>query len=319
MKYEAEDDYAASIEYYKNAIGTMLENVPKDPCLKRQASVKRRIYQYVRKTESLTQQDKAKVPHLRLFGALKDLKERYQVKGVLGRKVLLVKDTYNSQNVVIKTLQKSTSSGNNGKKSVLPIDVPHMSALLRYYETEDSIYLVLEYVEGGVLYEVIRQFMDNSKPVASERTTTPYGKGNVSVIKPSESFVQVRRASTIPPCTGEDDVFGSLEFVENDENDLYCVSKTGIEKISMSESLDSCEEAMHCEDETLTNSLSLLTKVSEKLEESSHQTTEAKKKTLEQLHDIEFKLNSRLMSLNEDDQHTMNPSNVNQPATIQMV
>ena len=75
-------EYLGCVNHYRNAISTMLQNVPKDPCLKRQESVKRRIYQYVKKTESLIKKEEeestscnsSSMPYLRLFGDLADLR-----------------------------------------------------------------------------------------------------------------------------------------------------------------------------------------------------------------------------------------------------
>ena len=75
-------EYLGCVNHYRNAISTMLQNVPKDPCLKRQESVKRRIYQYVKKTESLIKKEEeestscnsSSMPYLRLFGDLAALR-----------------------------------------------------------------------------------------------------------------------------------------------------------------------------------------------------------------------------------------------------
>ena len=55
MQYEIEENYEESVSCYRNAVGTMLQSVQKDRCLKRQASVKRRISQYIGKAEALIQ------------------------------------------------------------------------------------------------------------------------------------------------------------------------------------------------------------------------------------------------------------------------
>ena len=104
--------------------------------------MKRRIYQYVRKTESLLdrQDSGSSIPYLRLFGDLADLRSRYKIKRVLAGKLLLCSDVFveGGTDVVIKTLQKSPSIGNvrTAGRSILSIGVPNMCRLLRYYETE---------------------------------------------------------------------------------------------------------------------------------------------------------------------------------------
>ena len=78
----------------------MLQNVPKDPCLKRQESVKRRIYQYVKKTESLIKKEEeestscnsSSMPYLRLFGDLADLRSGQKLNFFI--RLLFVKKTH---------------------------------------------------------------------------------------------------------------------------------------------------------------------------------------------------------------------------------
>ena len=75
---------------FRKAIGTLLTSLPKDKCLQRQASVKRRISQYISKAENLTKivdeqrhpgSNKVEYPHLDLFCDVKDLK-RYLSLGI---------------------------------------------------------------------------------------------------------------------------------------------------------------------------------------------------------------------------------------------
>ena len=92
-------EYLGCVNHYRNAISTMLQNVPKDPCLKRQESVKRRIYQYVKKTESLIKKEEeestscnsSSMPYLRLFGDLADLRSGLKINFFIS--LLFVKKT----------------------------------------------------------------------------------------------------------------------------------------------------------------------------------------------------------------------------------
>ena len=51
---ESEERFDESVGCYRKAIGTLLTSLSKDKCLHRQASVKRRIAQYIGKAEILT-------------------------------------------------------------------------------------------------------------------------------------------------------------------------------------------------------------------------------------------------------------------------
>ena len=101
------------------------------------------------------------------------------------------------------------------------------------------MYLVLEYIKGGRrLYSSVRQHAKASGEAAStgvEQQAIQSGSSgvncSVSVIKPSQSFVRTRRESS--QCChdiDEDDVFDSLEYVDADEDTLYCIGRSGIEK-----------------------------------------------------------------------------------------
>ena len=211
----------------------------------------------------------SKIPHLDLFGKNMLELRRYKIKKILSSQVLLA-DQHNyptsSQNrrlespsssslnsshneVVIKTLQKSShvyKSDELGftKKSILPINVSYMTKLIRYYENDDFLHLVLEYVSGGELYDLIDYYFQKhftlqpstsescdvldtikepkySEPCDSMKVEdqtnlsvnenlnsilsqsshkncpSPYGGKSISVIKPSSSFINIRKKSLV--------------------------------------------------------------------------------------------------------------------------
>ena len=83
------------------------------------------------------------------------------------------------------------------------------SRLIRYFETDDMIYLVLEYVAHGQLLPIVRPYLERQvngtptttmmnvdDPTSINRDLSPFSTS--SVIKPSPSFVQIRRKSIQP-------------------------------------------------------------------------------------------------------------------------
>ena len=89
---ESEERFDESVACYRKAIGTLLDSLPKDKCLKRQASVKRRIAQYIDKAENLSKMvevnklshnHKGLFQHLDYFCDIHDLK-RYKMQRILG-------------------------------------------------------------------------------------------------------------------------------------------------------------------------------------------------------------------------------------------
>ena len=282
----------------------------------------------------------SKIPHLELFGKSMLELRRYKVKDIFSHQVVLaVQYNYhsslniqqrrrleqyttepNGEDVVIKTLQKSAfvfkpEDDKHSKTSILPINVPFMARLLRYYENDDFLHLVLEYVPGGELYKIVDHYF--KKPlhplggedykceetnesnftnylgnVITEKKTSslnikdsqnqlvsqssqiscpsPYGAKSISVIKPSASFINIRKKSmpapgsatliqvnesnlqpnlNIPYDEKEDSVsasgsISSIDYVctyteayEDDSKqsggnvDLICINKDGIERI----------------------------------------------------------------------------------------
>lgn len=108
-----------------------------------------------------------KIPHLDLFGNIRDLR-LFKIHSILANKVLLVSETGNSitrdnssqQQVVIKALQKSSLVFKQRKTSMLPVNIPFMVKLLRYFETDELIYLVLEYIPHGPLLPIVKPFLE---------------------------------------------------------------------------------------------------------------------------------------------------------------
>ena len=205
----------------------------------------------------------SKIPHLELFGQSMLELRRYKIKKVLSHEVLLAvqydnlsglgvqqqmkkehqKGAADGNEVVIKTIQKSAcvyriEDDTFSRTSILPISVSYMTKLVRYYENDDFLHLVLEYVPGGELYRIIEHFFKNkthplqaNDKIESEQDFTdmkgkeelknssmktfstitkeplnqssqiscpsPYGAKSISVIKPSSSFINIRKKSLV--------------------------------------------------------------------------------------------------------------------------
>ena len=75
---------------------------------------------------------------------------------------------------------------------------------MRYFETDDMIYLVLEFVSYGPLLPIVRPYLERQNAdetsladASLRRELSPFSTS--SVIKPSPSFVKLRRRSIQPP------------------------------------------------------------------------------------------------------------------------
>ena len=152
----------------------------------------------------------SKIPHLELFGKSMLELRRYKVKKILSRQVLLVAVQHhyqsslsvhqrrklelpasepNGQELVIKTMQKSSCVFRNeedgfSKTSILPINVSYMTKLVRYYENDDFLHLVLEHIPGGELYKVIdHYFQKRSHPLQTSDKYDQMQESSSSIIE----------------------------------------------------------------------------------------------------------------------------------------
>ncbi|XP_059079132.1 ribosomal protein S6 kinase delta-1-like [Tigriopus californicus] len=282
VHFEIEENFEESVVCYRNAIGTLLSSVQQDRCLKRQASVKRRIAQYISKAESLVEQrnkrdsssrmrmrmpmmmsttgtgsssspavspvSQSRIPHLDLFGDIKDLK-RYKILDVISNKVLRAQSFEDNDQVVIKALQKSSLVFKASKKSLLPIHIPYMVSLKCYYETDDAIFLILDYLPHGQLYDAVRHIFirnDDETPANAARSDSESELVNtnpsISVIKPSQSFLSNRELMDLDQDeenyeeghnhNDEDEDEDDLEYVHaKDQDTILCIGQDGIEQI----------------------------------------------------------------------------------------
>lgn len=218
ISFEADEMYEESISHYRSAIGKLLGFVQSDPDPDRQSTVKRRIAQYITKAEELVRREaetrqrklpkkSTGIPHLELFGQMTELKQ-YRIINIIDR-VMVATHAVTNQTVVIKTLNKSTAVYKKSKTSLLPINITHMVKLLKYFETDDAVYLLLEYCNAGRLWDVVKPLVDQldtpprqSVQVNVEDTGNEKGLGTkspvrrtTSIIRPSPSFIRARSES----------------------------------------------------------------------------------------------------------------------------
>uniref|UniRef100_A0A3P8PXQ7 Ribosomal protein S6 kinase polypeptide 1 n=1 Tax=Astatotilapia calliptera TaxID=8154 RepID=A0A3P8PXQ7_ASTCA len=86
----------------------------------------------------------------------------YRVLGVID-KVLLVMDKRTQETFILKGLRKSSDCGRT-KTNIMPRSVPHMVQLRKFVVSEDTVFLLLQYAEGGKLWSHIGKYMHNSSP-----------------------------------------------------------------------------------------------------------------------------------------------------------
>ncbi|XP_068194932.1 ribosomal protein S6 kinase delta-1 isoform X2 [Antennarius striatus] len=163
---EVNEDYEAAFSYYKNGVDLLLNGVQLDPNKDRREAVKRKTTQYLKRAEEIfithLQDNLGKgSSHLGGYSSLRfrpirhlsspveDL-EMCKVVGVTD-KVLIVQSMVNKETFVVKSLMKSSWESRD-QPTIIPQGVPYMVKLLRYYVSEDAVYLHLEHVKGGRLF-----------------------------------------------------------------------------------------------------------------------------------------------------------------------
>ncbi|XP_023842358.1 ribosomal protein S6 kinase-like 1 isoform X1 [Salvelinus sp. IW2-2015] len=163
---EVSEDYEAAFSYYKNGVDLLLNGVQVDPNKERREAVKRKTTQYLKRAEEIF------ISHLQdnlgrgnshvggysslrfrpirhLSCPVEDL-EMCKVVGIID-KVLIVQSLITKEKCVVKSLPKSSWESRD-QPTIIPQGVPYMVKLLRYYVSEDAVYLHLEHVQGGKLF-----------------------------------------------------------------------------------------------------------------------------------------------------------------------
>ncbi|XP_022064216.1 ribosomal protein S6 kinase delta-1 [Acanthochromis polyacanthus] len=168
---EVNEDYEAAFSYYKNGVDLLLNGVQLDPNKDRREAVKRKTTQYLKRAEEIfithLQDNLGKgSSHLGGYSSLRfrpirhlsspveDL-EMCKVVGVTD-KVLIVQSMINKETFVVKSLVKSSWESRD-QPTIIPQGVPYMVKLLRYYVSEDAVYLHLEHVKGGRLFSKLHK------------------------------------------------------------------------------------------------------------------------------------------------------------------
>ncbi|XP_033498658.1 ribosomal protein S6 kinase-like 1 [Epinephelus lanceolatus] len=168
---EVNEDYEAAFSYYKNGVDLLLNGVQLDPNKDRREAVKRKTTQYLKRAEEIfithLQDNLGKgSSHLGGYSSLRfrpirhlsspveDL-EMCKVVGVTD-KVLIVQSMVNKETFVVKSLVKSSWESRD-QPTIIPQGVPYMVKLLRYYVSEDAVYLHLEHIKGGRLFSKLHK------------------------------------------------------------------------------------------------------------------------------------------------------------------
>jgi len=349
LSYEAEEQFEASLSSYRSAIGKLLSCVQTDPDTARQAQVKRRIAQYISKAEQIVKREaelKTKkstsrrsvgIPHLQLFGQLSELKQ-YKVRNILANKIILAETVHTGQLVIFKTLHKSPAVFKKSKTSLLPINISYMVRLLKYFETDDCVYLMLEYCSSGRMWDIVKPLVKQSEVACVtsvnddvyddkepfERTKTPVQR-QTSIIKPSQSFIRDRKKSInassdlntlvcdVDLSDDSNDDFDDISFVHANTDSVVVVNNDNIEHFEGYAEDEESPPTFRAKSKNVVvqNSQKMLDHVSKTLNKN-----DGAKNVLDKLDDIENKIKQHLKGELSVDEETDVKVDVSEKAAI---
>ncbi|XP_006865586.1 PREDICTED: ribosomal protein S6 kinase-like 1 [Chrysochloris asiatica] len=166
LERDVSEDYEAAFNHYQNGVDVLLRGMHVDPNKERCEAVKLKITKYLRRAEEIfnchlqrtlggeaSQSTGFSSLRLRPIRTLSSALEQLRGCKVVGviEKVQLVQDPETGGIFVVKSLPRCHVASRE-RLTIIPHGVPYMTKLLRYFVSEDSIFLHLEHVQGGPLW-----------------------------------------------------------------------------------------------------------------------------------------------------------------------
>jgi len=167
-----------ALNEYNKAITTLIKGVQCDVDERRVETVRKKITKYIRKSEKLKNvffhKKEAMHPSTQVqkkYLQNKDVEElktssprhtcleleNYKVIRLIGKNMLVI-DNSSKNSFVVKVLEKQMHRCRHIKRSLVPKNVPYMVKLHKYFNTDCTIYLVLEHITGGKLWDQLNKF-----------------------------------------------------------------------------------------------------------------------------------------------------------------
>ncbi|XP_054232759.1 ribosomal protein S6 kinase-like 1 isoform X4 [Homo sapiens] len=182
LERDVSEDYEAAFNHYQNGVDVLLRGIHVDPNKERREAVKLKITKYLRRAEEIFNCHLQRLlssgaspsagfsslrlrPIRTLSSAVEQLRG-CRVVGVIEKRdlavlprlvsnslpqVQLVQDPATGGTFVVKSLPRCHMVSRE-RLTIIPHGVPYMTKLLRYFVSEDSIFLHLEHVQGGTLW-----------------------------------------------------------------------------------------------------------------------------------------------------------------------
>lgn len=173
VRFEANGNYRRAFENYKRGIGILLTGAKHDVIEDRKCIAKEKTKKYLARAELIHEQylmnDEAELSESENIessnavnskeGSIErpiDQLSRFKVIKIL-ETVMQVQDTVDKKIFIIKAVEKP-SSNNLPQMIYLPRNIPFMVNLVAYFQSEATIYLLLQQASGGRLWDYIRSY-----------------------------------------------------------------------------------------------------------------------------------------------------------------
>ncbi|XP_069451283.1 ribosomal protein S6 kinase-like 1 isoform X2 [Ovis canadensis] len=150
LERDVSEDYEAAFNHYQNGVDVLLRGMHVDPNKERCEAVKLKITKYLRRAEEIFN------CHLqRTLGSGASPDEGFSSLRLRPIRTLSSALEQLRGCKVVGVIEKGLSRchvASRERLTIIPHGVPYMTQLLRYFVTDDSIFLHLEHVKGGTLW-----------------------------------------------------------------------------------------------------------------------------------------------------------------------
>ncbi|KAM6992455.1 ribosomal protein S6 kinase delta-1 [Tautogolabrus adspersus] len=269
VQKEKEQDFQAAFSCYRSGVDLLLQGVQGEPSPTRREAVKKKTAEYLMRAEQISSQHLGSnmgqgSTQTVALGAQccssssrgsqqspSDELRAYRVLGVIN-KVLLVMDKRTQETFILKGLRKSSDCGRI-KRTIMPHSVPHMVQLRKFIVSEDVVFLLLQYAEGGKLWSHIGKYLRCSSPEESFDIPFIQKSHTAAVHSPRHAVPKLDAGSassgSVPPAWSE-----SATGLQKEEENLVISHQKSVLPSRLTKQIGSHSDSGATSEEECTNS-----------------------------------------------------------------
>ncbi|XP_032682868.1 ribosomal protein S6 kinase delta-1 [Odontomachus brunneus] len=255
FKHESIAEYKEAFTQYKLGISSLITGVQLDPDSTRAASIKDKISKYLTQAEQLFNR------HLNCNISLvsKPVSELqyYKVLKIM-KSVMLATDIRANCNRIIKSIEKSVHE-DNINNYVLCKQVPYMVDLYACVETETTVFLILQNISCGKLWDFIKLHYKTSNSLNSNHTCANHvnneldSNENTHKLSKTDKTIENDKSQDKNVCLtdGQSDIYNmevpTIQLLEKSQKLLQSVSATLRRSNSIASRLNKSKELKYSE------------------------------------------------------------------------